>query len=74
MPVLQAILAGVKVVAILPRARIDPSKTSSSTCVVQVSIPGGYAKDAPVGLSLIGPAGSDEDLLEVVKQLHPLFK
>lgn len=40
----------------------------------QVTIPLASDQRCPVGLSLIGPRGSDEDLLEVAKTIEVLFK
>ena len=39
---------------------------------MQINIPCGLAEGAPIGLSIVGPSGSDEELLEVVTKLFPL--
>lgn len=39
------------------------------TCWLQVSLPVATVDGLPVGVGLIGPAGSDESLLAISKQL-----
>ncbi len=42
--------------------------------LVQVSLPVAEVDGCPVGLGLIGPRGSDEELLRLAEQLLPLLK
>lgn len=39
--------------------------------VLQVSLPVLQVDGCPVGLGLVGPKGSDEDLLTLAQQLYP---
>ena len=41
---------------------------------VQVSLPVATVEGCPVGLGLIGPRGSDEELLRLTEQLLPILK
>jgi len=41
---------------------------------VQVSLPVAKVNGCPVGLGLIGPRGSDEELLRLAEQLLPMLK
>ncbi len=41
---------------------------------VQVSLPVAMVEGCPVGLGLIGPRGSDEELLRLAEQLLPILK
>ena len=48
--------------------------TQRPQCVLlQISLPVVTVNDCPVGLSLIGPRGSDEALLELAGKLYPLL-
>ncbi len=38
-------------------------------CWLQVNLPIAYVEGLPVGLGLLGPPGSDEDLLELTEKL-----
>ena len=42
--------------------------------LVQVSLPVAEMDGCPVGLGLIGPQGSDEELLRSAEQLLPMLK
>ena len=39
-----------------------------------MNLPFGEVEGCPVGLSIIGPRGSDEALLELAEKLYPLVK
>ena len=41
---------------------------------VQVNLPVATVEGCPVGLGLIGPRGSDEELLRLTEQLLPILK
>ena len=41
---------------------------------LQVSLPVATVEGCPVGLGLIGPRGSDEELLRLTEQLLPILK
>lgn len=45
-----------------------------SAAVLQISLPVGRVDGCPIGLSLIGPRGSDEALLKLAEQLMPLLR
>ena len=47
--------------------------TGLSWCL-QVSLPVATVEGCPVGLGLIGPRGSDEELLRLTEQLLPILK
>ena len=42
--------------------------------VLQVSLPIGTVDGLPVGLGLIGPPGSDEDLLQLTEELMGVLR
>ena len=41
--------------------------------LLQISLPVMTVSGCPVGLSLVGPRGSDEALLELAEKLYPLL-
>ncbi|KAL4444694.1 hypothetical protein ABPG77_002511 [Micractinium sp. CCAP 211/92] len=65
-----------------PAAELDAFRTSliSLTCIAglsgfpQVNLPIAEVEGLPVGLGLIGPPGSDEDLLQLTEQLMALLR
>lgn len=44
-----------------------------SRMALQVSVPIAKVDGCPVGLSLMGPKGSDEKLLQLTKELMPIL-
>ncbi|KAL4427625.1 hypothetical protein ABPG75_001714 [Micractinium tetrahymenae] len=65
-----------------PAAELDAFRTSliSLTCIgglsgfPQVNLPIAEVEGLPVGLGLVGPSGSDEDLLQLTEQLMALLR
>ena len=48
--------------------------TQQPLCLLlQISLPVMTVNGCPVGLSLVGPRGSDEALLELAEKLYPLL-
>lgn len=61
------------------RQELDARRRSSThdavlPCPLQVNVPIADVEGLPVGLGLIGPPGSDEDLLELTEQLLAVLR